>query len=173
MQIQYSLLDTRAENGLASLATRMGLSLLCYGTLAGGFLTDAWLGKAEPDGTLTNRSLIKYKLIVDEFGGWNLLQELLRTLDEIAHRHRVSIAAVAERWVLDRPGVAAIIVGARYADHLDEDLKAFEFRVDAADLAAIDRVLAKRQGPRGDTFELERDRNGRHGRIMKYNLNTV
>ena len=39
--------------------------------------------------------------------------------------------------------------------------------------AASAAVLAKRQGPDGDTFGLERDRHGRHGSIMKYNLNKV
>jgi aryl-alcohol dehydrogenase-like predicted oxidoreductase len=172
MQIQYSLLDPRAENGLVQLAREKGFGLLCYGTLAGGFLTDAWLNKPEPaDGSLTNRSLIKYKLIIDDFGDWGLFQELLGVLDAIARRYGVNIAAVAGRWMLDRPGVAGIIVGARYADHLAADLKIFDVHLDAADRAAIDGVLARRQGPRGDTFELERDRGGRHGRIMKYNLN--
>ena len=174
MQVQYSLLDPRAENGLVQLALRSGFGLLCYGTLAGGFLTNAWLGKPEPaEGTLTNRGLIKYKLIIDDFGGWSLFQELLRALDRIARRHSANIAAVAGRWMLDRPAVAGIIVGARYADHLADDLKVFDFSLDAADVAAVERVLAKRQGPTGDTFELERDRDGRHGRIMKYNLNAA
>jgi aryl-alcohol dehydrogenase-like predicted oxidoreductase len=174
MQVQYSLLDPRAENGLVPLARERGFGLLCYGTLAGGFLGDAWLNKPEPaEGTLTNRSLIKYKLIIDDFGGWALFQELLASLDAIARRHGVSIAAVAGRWMLDRPGVAGIIVGARYADHLAADLRIFEFDLDAADQATIDFVLQRRQGPRGDTFALERDRAGRHGRIMKYNLNAA
>lgn len=174
MQIQYSLLDPRAENGMAQLAREKGFGILCYGTLAGGFLTDTWLNKPEPaDGTLTNRSLIKYKLIIDDFGGWSLFQELLAVLDAVARRHSVNIAAVAGRWMLDRPGVAGVIVGARYADHLAADLKIFDFQLDAADRTAIEQVLARRQGPRGDTFELERDRNGRHGRIMKYNLNAA
>jgi hypothetical protein len=47
----------------------------------------------------------------------------------------------------------------------------FAFRLDDADRAAIDAVLAHRQGPAGDTFALERDRGGLHGRIMKYDLN--
>jgi aryl-alcohol dehydrogenase-like predicted oxidoreductase len=174
MQVQYSLLDARAENGLVRLALDRGVGLLCYGTLAGGFLTDRWLGKPEPaEGTLTNRSLIKYKLVIDDFGGWSLFQELLRVLDGIARRHGVTIAAVAGRWMLDRPAVAGIIVGARYADHLDDDLAVFRLHLDPADRAAIDGVLARRRGPAGDTFELERDREGRHGRIMKYNLNAA
>ncbi len=47
----------------------------------------------------------------------------------------------------------------------------FAFALDAEDRGLIDAVLAERTGPTGDTFELERDREGRHGRIMKYNLN--
>ncbi len=171
MQVQYSLLDARPENALAALAVGQGIGLLCYGTLAGGFLSEAWLGKPEPREGLTNRSLIKYKLIIDDFGGWELFQALLRALDRIAAKHGVSIAAVATRWVLDRPGVAAVIVGARYAHHLEGALGMFAFALDDDDRQRVAGVLGERKGPVGDTFELERDRDGRHGRIMKYNLN--
>ena len=51
-----------------------GISLLCYGTVAGGFLSDRWLGRPEPASALQNRSLIKYKLIIDDFGGWRKTQ---------------------------------------------------------------------------------------------------
>ena len=44
MQVQYSLLDARPENGLVHLCFERGMRLLCYGTLAGGFLSEAWLG---------------------------------------------------------------------------------------------------------------------------------
>jgi len=171
MQVQYSLIDARPENALAPLAMKRGMGLLCYGTLAGGFLSEAWLGKPEPSAGLTNRSLVKYKLIIDDFGGWELFQSLLRSLDRIARKHGVSIAAVAARWVLDRPGVAAVIIGARYAHHLEGALGMFAFALDDDDRGLIAAVLAERRGPTGDTFELERDRDGRHGRIMKYNLN--
>ena len=172
MQVQYSLLDARPENGLTDLCAERGMRLLCYGTLAGGFLSEAWLGKAEPT-DLTNRSLIKYKFVIDDFGGWALFQELLATVQAIARKHDVSIAAIATRWVLDRSGVAAVIVGSRYAHHLDSALGMFKVALDADDRAAIDAVLARRRGPRGDTYALERDREGPYGRIMKYNLNKV
>lgn len=170
MQVQYSLLDRRPEGSLVPLGRQRGVQLLCYGTLAGGFFSERWLGAAEPT-ELSNRSLIKYKLIIDDCGGWDAFQSLLRVVKQIADRHRTSIAAVATRWVLDRPGVAAAIVGARYADHLDDTLAVFSLRLDDQDRAMLAPWLADHPGPRGDTYALERDKTGRHGRIMKYNLN--
>lgn len=171
MQIQYSLLDRRAENGLTALGAQRGVQLLCYGTLAGGFFSERWLGAPEPGAELNNRSLIKYKLVIDDFGGWAAFQQLLQALKAIGQRHRVSIATVATRWVLDRPGVAAAIVGARYADHLADTLAVLALRLDAEDHALLAPLLARHPGPAGDTYALERDKGGRHGRIMKYNLN--
>jgi aryl-alcohol dehydrogenase-like predicted oxidoreductase len=171
MQVQYSLLDARAENAMMELCARSGMKLLCYGTLAGGFLSETWLGKPEPVDLSYNRSLVKYKLVIDDFGGWALFQEMLAALKAVADKHATSIACVAGRWTLDRPHVAGIIVGARYAAHLADNLGIFAFRLDDADRARIEAVRCKRQGPLGDTFALERDKDGPHGRIMKYNLN--
>ena len=171
MQVQYSLLDARPEHGLTALCAERGIKLLCYGTVAGGFLSERWLGAPEPREPLANRSLVKYKLIVDDFGGWTLFQKLLEVLRDVGRKHGVSLTAVATRWVLDRPQVAGAIVGARYADHLPDTVSVFGFALDDADRAAIDAVLARRTGPAGDTYALERDREGRHGRIMNYNLN--
>ena len=170
MQVQYSLLDRRPESALVPLGRQRGVQLLCYGTLAGGFFSERWLGAPEPV-ALTNRSLIKYQLIIDDCGGWDAFQSLLRILKAIAERHHASIAAVATRWVLDRPGVAAAIVGARYADHLNDMLAVLSLHLDDADHAMLAPWLAANPGPQGDTYTLERDKTGRHGRIMKYNLN--
>jgi len=167
MQVQYSLLDRRPEHGLVAL----GVPLLCYGTLAGGFFAERWLGEPEPGPELTNRSLIKYKLVIDDFGGWAAFQELLRACKAIGEKHGVGVASVVTRWVLDRPGVAAVIVGARYANHLHDTLAVFGLRLDTADLELLAPILAAHPGPAGDTYSLERDKAGRHGRIMKYNLN--
>ena len=124
------------------------MKLLCYGTVAGGFLSGRWLGAPEPLEPQANRSLVKYKLIIDDFGGWPLFQDLLATLKAAALKHAVSITAVATRWVLDRPGVAGAIIGARYAEHLPDNLNVFRFALDDDDRAAIARVLARRTGPR-------------------------
>ena len=94
-QVQYSLLDGRPDKALVALCRERGLQLLCYGTLAGGLLSDAWLGQPEPQEPLANRSHTKYKLIIEDFGGWALFQELLRALDVIARRLGVGLGDVA------------------------------------------------------------------------------
>jgi len=170
MQAQYSLLDERPKNGMIDLCRARNIALLCYGTVAGGFLSERWVARREPGAELTNRSLIKYKLIIEDFGGWELFQRLLSALERIAVRHRCDIATVASRMVLDWKDVSAIIVGATNASHLGAHRKLAALGLDAADRAAIDRVLEHRQGPLGDVYSLERDRSGRHGRIMKYDL---
>jgi aryl-alcohol dehydrogenase-like predicted oxidoreductase len=174
MQLQYSLLDRRPARLMQAVARERGVQFLCYGSLAGGFFTDAWLGKPEP-GTQgeapSNRSLIKYRLIIDDCGGWAAFQDLLARLRRIGDRRGCSIATVATRWVLDQPQVAAAIVGARYADHLADTLQVFSLKLEAQDHALLGEWLDAHPGPEGDVYTLERDKTGRHGRIMKYNLN--
>ena len=171
-QIQYSVLDRRAANGLAEWAAKHDMQFLCYGSLAGGFLTENWLGQLDPGFEFTNRSLVKYRLIIDEFGPWEMFQELLQTLEDIGRKHGVSLSAVATRWVLDQPQVAAAIVGARYARHLPKTMQVFQFQFDDEDHDRIASIQARSNGPEGPVYGLEGDRTSRHGRIMKYNLNT-
>ena len=102
----------------------MASGCICYGSVAGGFLSDRWLGQPEPAQPLANRSLVKYKLIIDDFGGWTLFQELLRALRRVADRRDCDIASVASRFALDLPGVAAVIVGATSRAHLAANVAA-------------------------------------------------
>jgi hypothetical protein len=53
--------------------------LLCYGSVGGGLFSERMLGAPEPRSPSRTGRLIKYKLIVDEFGGWALFQELLQS----------------------------------------------------------------------------------------------
>lgn len=172
MQVQYSLLDRRPEKTLIAAAQANDIAIFCYGTVAGGFLGERWLGSPEPTGPLENRSLVKYKLIIDEFGGWALFQELLRVLSDVARRHGADIATVASAAMLARPGVSAVIVGARNRAHLAANLKVAAIELTPEDRASIEAVLAKSHDLEGDIYALERDAAGRHGSIMKYNLNS-
>ena len=170
-QVQASLLDHRASGEFAALAGRSGVSLFAYGVLAGGFLTDAWLGRPDPGLDFENRSLVKYRLIIEEFGGWALFQDLLTVLRAAADRHGCHISTIALRATLDSPGIAAAIVGGRYANRLKPALRAFEIALTAQDRREIEAVTCRSTGPRGPVYGLERDATGRHGRIMKTNLN--
>ena len=169
-QVQYSLLDNRPAGAFARWCAGNRMKMLCYGTLAGGFLTERWLGAADPGYEFANRSLVKYRLIIDEFGGWALFQQLMEALAAVARKHGATVGAVAARWVLDRPQVGAVIIGARTAGRLAQTVSIFDLELDREDRLAIDAVLARRRGPNGGIYELEGDRSGRHGRIMKYNL---
>jgi aryl-alcohol dehydrogenase-like predicted oxidoreductase len=145
-QVQYSLIDRRPEVQMSRFCQAHGIQLLTYGTVAGGLLSETYLGQPEPTrSALTTASLRKYKQMVDAWGGWGLFQELLSALKRIADKHRVSLANIAVRSILDRPAVAGVIVGVRLgvADHREDNARAFDVALDAEDHAQIDAVLGK------------------------------
>ena len=97
-QVQYSLVDRRPEVAMAGFCQENEVSLLAYGTVCGGLLSDRYLGSPEPGpATLNTASLRKYKQMIDAWGGWELFQRLLTTLRTVADRHDASIANVAVR----------------------------------------------------------------------------
>lgn len=153
-QVSFSLLDRRAAGALSELCQRTNVKLLAYGTLAGGLLTERWLGRDEPewDDHSTTWSLNKYRRFVEQAGGWAPYQRLLTTLGKIAEKHGCSIANVATRAVLDTPGVGGVIVGARLgeSEHVDDTLKVFGLRLDADDLSELDAAIAGLQPIPGD-----------------------
>lgn len=171
LQLQYSLLDRRPERHVVDFCRSRGIALLAYGTLAGGYLGARHLGA--PDRQPSNRSLVKYRLMIDEAGGWARFQALLVVLDDIARRHGSTLSSVALRALLDRPGVGAAIVGTRGDEHLDETLAVFRMRLEASDHELLERALAELIIPPGDVYDLERAPEGRHARIMKTDLNAA
>jgi aryl-alcohol dehydrogenase-like predicted oxidoreductase len=170
-QLQWSVFDQRPEHGLADFCRAHGIALLCYGTIAGGFVDERWLGVADPSPPFANRSLIKYRLILEEFGGWGAFQRMLGTLAAIGRKHRVAASSVAIRHVLDRPGASVAIVGARDAARLAATLEPFTFALDAEDHRQIAAQAAEARGPRGDCYALERDHDSAHYKIMWRNQN--
>jgi aryl-alcohol dehydrogenase-like predicted oxidoreductase len=145
-QVQYSLVDRRPEARMAAFCREHEVTLLAYGTLLGGLLSEKYLGRPEPPrAELNTASLQKYKRMIDAWGGWALFQELLAVLKQISDKHRVSIANVGVRYILDRPAVAGVIVGARLgvAGHIADNARVFGLALDAEDHAMIEPVLAK------------------------------
>ena len=145
-QVQYSLVDLRPEVKMAEFCEEHGIRLLTYGTLCGGLLTDSYLGQREPaPSELNTASLRKYKQMIDAWGGWDLFQELLTTLNAVASEHGVSSANVAVRYILDRPAVAGVILGVRLgvAEHREDNARVFDFTLPAEDRERIRAVTSK------------------------------
>ena len=157
-QVSFSLLDQRAARALAPLCVERGISLLAYGTIAGGWLTERWVDQPEPDWQRTGTwSQMKYGRFIQAAGGWAAFQRVLAAAARVAARHQTSIANVASRFILEQPGVAAVIVGARLGerDHSADTARLFAFALTTADRhelqAAVD-TLQPIPGDCGDEY---------------------
>jgi len=184
-QVQYSLLDRRPENGVVALASERGLQLTCFGAVAGGWLSDAFLGAPEPSHrevrgfTVSrrmsraarvaralffsrDRALVRYKASLDQWarGDWALFQDLLAALRAVGDDlGGASIAAVAVAWVLDaldRTCGGSVILGVRDAAHVADAVVARDLRLGDGHRAHINAVLARGAPPEGDIWSRER-----------------
>ncbi|BBD55087.1 aldo/keto reductase [Planktothrix agardhii] len=147
-QVQFSLVDRRPLAQMTEFCQDHNIKLLPYGVLCGGFLSEKYLGKPEPNGfNLETVSLKKYKNMINAWGGWNLFQTLLKTLNVIAQKHQVTIPNIAVRYILEQPTVAGAMVGTRLglSDHIKDNAKVFEFSLDSEDYQNINSVLFQSQ----------------------------
>ncbi|HET6799412.1 MAG TPA: aldo/keto reductase [Nitrososphaeraceae archaeon] len=145
-QVQYSIIDRRPEAKMTPLCMKENISLLSYGTLCGGLMSERYLGKTQPSAAeLDTLSLRKYMRMIEAWGGWNLFQELLSALRKIAQKHSVDIANVATRYILDKPAVAGVIIGVRLGivEHRNSNAQVFSFNLDKSDVNDIDIVCTK------------------------------
>jgi len=152
-QIQFSIIDRRPEVKMISFCKEHNISLLAYGSICGGLLSERYVGRKEPSAIeLDTLSLRKYKRMIDTWGGWNLFQNLLLTLNDVAKKHNVSIANVATNYILAKPTVAGVIIGVRLGivDHLGENANVFTFNLDNSDRDSIDAICEKSN----DLFEV-------------------
>jgi aryl-alcohol dehydrogenase-like predicted oxidoreductase len=145
-QVQYSIIDRRPEVKMIPFCLEHNISLLAYGSICGGLISERYIGRTEPtsDG-LNTLSLRKYKKMIDVWGGWNLFQKLLSTLQSIAQKHEVSIANVATGYILSKPAIAGVIIGVRLGivDHINNNIQVFNFSLDESDCDAVDAVCKK------------------------------
>ncbi len=154
-QVAYSLLDRRAAGDMVDVCARYGVRLLGYGTVAGGLLSERWLGAPDPavGGALETWSHHKYRRFVEAAGGWDVFQDLLQAVKGVADAHGVAMATVASRFVLEQPHVAGVIVGARLGKsaHVEDTLRLFTFELSDADRATLDAALARLTPIPGDS----------------------
>ena len=145
-QVQYSIIDRRPEVKMMPFCLEHNISLLAYGSICGGLMSERYLGRIQPSiAELDTLSLRKYKKMIDAWGGWNLFQELLSTLKRIAQKYNVNIANVATRYILAKSAVAGVIIGVRLGivDHRNSTAQVFNFSLDKSDSDDIDAVCTK------------------------------
>lgn len=168
-QSQYSVFDRRPEKKLLQYCKEHNITLICYGTLAGGYLAEKWIGK--PIDSSETRSQVKYRLVLEDAVGEEGYQKLLLLLKSIADKHDVSISNVATRYILEQPNVGAAIIGIRSSRHVTSNERIFDFRLDAEEQEAIRTFLSQYPILDGDPFTLERTVGSKYRNIMKMNLN--
>ena len=155
------MIDLRLVRGrLGKICIENDVGILAYGTLLGGFLSENWVGKPEPqDIESLNWSLKKYLRFIHAAGGWSAFQEVLVALSTVAKRHSVMIPAVATRYVLELQPVRAVIVGTRLNNGSDKytasNLSVFSFRLTEDDhnlIARAQESLTNIPGDCGDEY---------------------
>jgi len=138
-QIYYSLESRDAEYELVPLAVDQGLGILVWSPLAGGLLSGKYRRDSSPEGGTRQLS-----------GTWNeppvrdqeKLYDTVEVLVDIAGAHGASPAQVALAWLLGRPAVTSVIVGARTDEQLADNLGGASLRLGADERAALDKVSA-------------------------------
>lgn len=138
-QIYYSLESRDAEYELLPLSVDQGLGILVWSPLAGGLLSGKYRRDASPSGQTRQLS-----------GEWHeppvrdreKLYDTIEVLVEVAAAHGASPAQVALAWLLGRPAVTSLIIGARTDEQLRDNLGAASLALTAEEGAALDKASA-------------------------------
>jgi aryl-alcohol dehydrogenase-like predicted oxidoreductase len=123
-QIHYSLLAREAEYELVPLGLHEGVGILVWSPLAGGLLSGKYRRDLEVSGA-------RWAAGWDEppIRDWEHVWRIVDALADIGEAHSVSAAQVALRYLLDKPGVTSVVVGARTVDQLSDNLRSAELRL--------------------------------------------
>ncbi|MGZ4174081.1 MAG: aldo/keto reductase [Solirubrobacteraceae bacterium] len=135
-QVYLSLQERSAEYEIVPSAIDRGLGLLIWSPLAGGLLSGKYRRGVEPPEGSRHASEWSEPPVYDE----DRLYDTIETLVETADAHGVSAAQVALAWLLARPGITSVIVGARTDEQLADNLAAATLELDPAEHARLERV---------------------------------
>jgi aryl-alcohol dehydrogenase-like predicted oxidoreductase len=142
IQLQWSLVARDCERELVPAARTFGLGTLVWSPLGRGFLSGKYRRGEPPPGEARLATWQDTWRTIDVPQSWAVLDEVRR----VAAAHGTTPAAVALAWLLARPEVSTIIVGARTVAQLDDNLAALSVRLSPEELAALDRVSAPAWG---------------------------
>jgi len=137
-QVYYSLQAREAEYELVPAGLDQGVGILVWSPLAGGLLSGKYRrGRQGPEGA---RHLTDWREppVRDEDRTYDVIEAAV----EIGEAHGVSAAQVALAWLLGRPGVSSLVVGARTEEQLADNLAAAELELSDAERARLDELSA-------------------------------
>jgi aryl-alcohol dehydrogenase-like predicted oxidoreductase len=141
LQPLYNLLDRELEWELIPLCQNEGLATMIWSPLRGGWLTGKYRrGMADlPEGRVKKATEGGWSESWDEYTNertWNIIEEV----EAVAKESNRSMAQVALRWLLQRPGVTCPIIGVRTLQHLEDNLAATEFELSADQMNQLNEV---------------------------------
>src|SRR4051812_36047226 len=136
VQLNWNLVARDAERELVPAARTFGLGLLVWSPLARGFLSGKYRkGQPPPAGTRLEAWKDSWAMTATE-QNWRTLDGVLA----VAKRHDATAAAVALAWLLAKPEVSSVIVGARNVQQLQENLQALSLKLSPEDVRDLDEV---------------------------------
>lgn len=133
LQPHYNLMERSTyEKDYAPIAEQHGLTVFPYWALAAGFLTGKYRSDSDLSKSVRGKGVQKYLT--------PLGLAVLNALDEIAKKHRTTVATVALTWLLAKRQIGAPVVSATSRQQLAEVLAAADLRLDKEDLEKLDTV---------------------------------
>jgi aryl-alcohol dehydrogenase-like predicted oxidoreductase len=132
-QMYYSLVGRGLEHEFQSFAEYYKLGILVWSPLAGGFLSGKY-SRSNPAPVGSRFAESGQFVPFDKEMGYRVVD----ALKEVAARHSASPARVALAWALGRPEVSSVIIAARKAEHLEDNIRAVELRLSDDDVRLLD-----------------------------------
>jgi aryl-alcohol dehydrogenase-like predicted oxidoreductase len=139
LQPQYNLLVREIEWEIVPACASTGLGLLPWSPLGGGWLTGKYNKDARPSGATRlgenpDRGVEAYDRRSTAQRTWDVIE----AVESVASSRGVTMAQVALAWLVDRPMVTSVILGARTVEQLQDNLGAAELHLDGQELAHLD-----------------------------------
>lgn len=136
VQAHYSIAVRDIEREIVPLMTEEGLGLMVWSPLAGGLLSGKY-GPGADTPADARRLKIAYPPVDERHA--NACIEVMR---EIGNTHGVSVARVALAWLLAKPHVMSVIIGAKSEEQLNDNLAAVTLALTTEELQRLDEVGA-------------------------------
>jgi aryl-alcohol dehydrogenase-like predicted oxidoreductase len=136
LQAYYSIAGRDLEREIVPLLEDQRTGLLVWSPLAGGLLSGKYSRENQKPAD-SRRSAFDFPL-VDKERAWRILD----VLHPIAKAHEAGVASIALAWILAKPFVTSVIIGAKRADQLQQNLAAVEIVLTDDEIHKLDEVSA-------------------------------